>query len=42
MNWKKVKEGILFIINVPVNTKAKFIYNEINKELEPGKYEFVI
>lgn len=42
VNWKKVKEGILFIITVPVNTKAKFIYNEINKELEPGKYEFVI
>lgn len=40
VNWKKQKEEVSFVINVPVNTKATFIYGGVNKELEPGKYEF--
>lgn len=42
VSWKKTKEDIAFTIDVPANTKAKFIYGGINKELEPGKYELKI
>ena len=42
VNWKKENGKVNFDIEVPVNTKATFIYGEIFKNLEPGKYQFNI
>ncbi len=42
VGWKESNEGVSFTINVPVNAKATFVYGEIIKELEPGKYQFNI
>ena len=42
VNWKKNNDKVTFEIEVPVNTKTNFIYKEVNKALEPGKYTFTI
>ena len=42
VSWKKEKEGVSFELSVPINTKATFVYSEVNKELEPGEYHFSI
>lgn len=39
VSWKKVNDKVSFDIEVPVNTKATFIYNKQTKELEPGLYK---
>ena len=40
--WKKENDKVVFDITIPVNTKATFAYNDVYKELQPGKYHFVI
>lgn len=40
--WKKENDKVVFDITIPVNTKATFAYNDVHKELQPGKYHFVI
>ena len=40
--WKKENDEVVFDITIPVNTKATFAYNDVYKELQPGKYHFVI
>lgn len=42
VSWKKQKEGTLFSIEVPVNTKATFVYGNKKELLEPGKYQFCL
>ena len=39
VSWKKENSKVSFDIEVPVNTKATFIYNKQTKELEPGIYK---
>lgn len=41
-SWEKENDKIKFIIKVPGNTKAKFIYNNIIKYFDSGYYEFEI
>ena len=42
VNWKKLNNKVNFEVEVPVNSKAMFIYGDVQKELEPGKYQFSI
>ena len=42
VNWKKLNNKVNFEVEVPVNSKAMFIYGDVRKELEPGKYQFSI
>ena len=42
VSWKKENNKVIFDIDVPVNTKAHFIFRNINKELEPGHYQMAI
>ena len=40
VSWKKEKDKVLFDVEVPVNTKATFIFEDRNYVLEPGSYHF--
>ena len=42
VSWKKEKGKIAFDIEVPVNSKATFIYNDKLEVLEPGKHHFTM
>lgn len=42
VSWKKEKGKVSFDIQVPVNTKATFIYKDILEQLEPGNHHFVM
>ena len=42
VNWKKLNNKVNFEVEVPVNSKAMFIYGDVQKELEPGKYQLSI
>lgn len=42
VSWKKEKGQVKFDVEVPVNTKATFIYKDKNELLEPGNYQFSI
>lgn len=42
VSWKKEKSKVHFEIEVPVNTKATFIYEDKLEELEPGKHQFMM
>lgn len=41
LTWKKEDENVIFYIEVPANTKAKFIYKDENIVLEDGKHHLV-
>ena len=42
VSWHKEKEEINFKINIPPNTNAEFIFNDVNKILEPGSHTITI
>lgn len=42
LRWEKIKDGVRFTISVPANTKALFQYQGEKKELDPGRYDFIL
>lgn len=41
-SWEKINNQVKFKISVPSNTYVNFEYNDIQKRLEQGDYEFLI
>ena len=42
LSFKVTKEGTSFLLNIPCNTTADFVFGGVTKHLEPGHYEFTI
>ena len=42
LSWKKENDKVIFDINVPGNTQARFVYKEKDEILYPGQYHFEI